>query len=311
MLSRVAQRLYWFARYMERAENTARLILIRHQLILDLPANIQPHWGLLINVMGANSEFEQLKRKPTEKSVIPFVFGNKDNPGSIMSSVANARENMRTTREVMPEETWERVNSLFLSMSKRSGKDLPRAQRHKILSNVIHSCQQISGLIDASMNHDESYQFIRLGRNIERADMTSRIVDTASISLVGEPEEIMPYRNVQWVSVLNSISAQQMYRLSVRRKVNPESVLDFLLKSSVFPRSVLFCVEQMGDCSAKLKNSKKTLALTKSTVKNLQGMNISDLEGDKLNVFIDEFQMRLSEINSAIKRTWFHPEEKS
>lgn len=238
MLSRVAERVYWLGRFMERAENTARLILVRHNAVLDLPTEVQPGWDLLLQVLGAEASFAELSGAATEKNIISFVFGERENPSSIISSLTSARENMRTTREILPSEAWERVNSLYLSVARRSQKDLPHSVRHVVLNNIVQSCQQVTGMLAGSMNHDAAYQFVRMGRNLERADMSTRIIDAASAGLMGNIHETSPFRNVLWISVLQSLSAYQMYRLNVRRRVNPEDVLAFLFQSTVFPRAV-------------------------------------------------------------------------
>ena len=117
MLSRTAERVYWLGRFLERAENTARLMLVRHQAILDLPKEVQPGWEILLDVLGAHENFAALPGVANEKNIISYVFGERDNPSSIISSLTSARENMRTTREILPSETWERVNSLYLSVA--------------------------------------------------------------------------------------------------------------------------------------------------------------------------------------------------
>ena len=129
MLSRVAERTYWLARYMERTEDTARLILERHHNILDLPRALQPGWGAVLEVLGAQEGFAQLSKATTEDNVIRYVFGDRNNGSSLISSLTAARENMRTTREVLPSEAWEQINSLYLSVARRSSKGLPRGSR--------------------------------------------------------------------------------------------------------------------------------------------------------------------------------------
>ena len=112
MLAQTAERVYWFSRYIERTENIARLMLVRHQLILDLPTAIQPSWRVLVEMLGFTDNFDSSYQEATEKNVITFLFSDRNNPGSVISSIASARENMRTTREVLPSESWEVVNAL-------------------------------------------------------------------------------------------------------------------------------------------------------------------------------------------------------
>ncbi|MGB5324005.1 MAG: alpha-E domain-containing protein [Pseudomonadales bacterium] len=308
MLSQTAERVYWFSRYLERTENIARLMLVRHQLILDLPTKIQPGWQVLIDMLGLTEIFESSNKSATEKNIIAFLFSDQKNSGSVISSIKSARENIRTTREVLPSETWELVNALYLSVAERSGKELPRSQRHKVLNEVIGACQNISGLLAGTMNHDDAYQFILLGRKLERADMSSRIVDVGSSSLVGAKTEILPYQNVQWISILRSLSAYQMYRLSVRRKVTPESVLNFLIKSTVFPRSIAHNLQEMETCIQKLSNHQQPLSLIQKLLVKLNEVPISEIQRDKLHEFIDELQKATARIHESINQTWLHPE---
>ena len=307
MLSRVAERVYWLGRFMERAENTARLILVRHNAVLDLPTEVQPGWDLLLQVLGAEASFAELSGAATEKNIISFVFGERENPSSIISSLTSARENMRTTREILPSETWERVNSLYLSVARRSQKDLPHSVRHVVLNNIVQSCQQVTGMLAGSMNHDAAYQFVRMGRNLERADMSTRIIDAASAGLMGNIHETSPFRNVLWISVLQSLSAYQMYRLNVRRRVNPEDVLAFLFQSTVFPRAVAHSLLEIQHSMQLLPDNKPALAVVVNLQRQLKETDFSLLAGQALHEFIDELQLQLVDVHKVITATWFTP----
>lgn len=307
MLSRVAQRIYWLTRYLERAENSARLMLVRHHAILDLPRDIQPDWDSLLYALGAQEQFARLPGAANEKNIISFVFGERSNPSSIISSLTNARENMRTTREILPSEAWERVNSLYLSVARRSNKDLPRASRHSVLNNIIQCCQQISGLLSGTMNKDAAYQFVEMGRNLERADMSTRIIDTASADLRVVGDDALPFQNVLWISVLQSLSAYQMYRINVQRNVSRADALEFLLQSKVFPRSVAHCLLEIENSMNKLPHNKDALQSVGALQRKLKRSNFKTLEGESLHTFLDLMQQRLSAIDQAIYTTWFSP----
>ena len=309
MLSRVAQRIFWLSRYLERAEDSARLILVRHQSILDLPRSVQPGWGLLLEVLGAQEDFANLRKAPNENNIISYVFGERENSSSIISSLAAARENMRTTREVLPSETWERVNSLYLSVARRSSKALPRGSRHSVLNNIIQSCQQITGMLSGTMSADASYQFIRLGRNLERADMTTRIIDVGSANLLGPGEESLPYQNVLWISVLQSLSAYQMYRLGVGANIQPQDVLEFLFRNNEFPRALSHSLQQIEDSMKQLPHNDPPLKVVRSVQRKLKRTKCGELRGEELHHFIDELQLRLDKINQAIFNAWFNPEQ--
>lgn len=309
MLARTAERAYWLGRFLERTENTARLILVRHHAILDLPKEVQPGWDLLLQVLGAEQDFAALPGVANEKNIISYVFGERENPSSIISSLSAARENMRTTREIMPSETWERANSLYLSVARRSQKDLPRSARHTVLNNIVQSCQQITGMLAGTMNQDAAYQFIRLGRNIERADMSTRIIDSASAGLMGRTEDVSPYRNVLWISVLQSLSAYQMYRLNVQRNVNPQDVLEFLFQSKVFPRAIAHCLTEIESGMKLLPDYKPPLAVATKMQAKLASTDCGELVDNALHDFIDELQIQIVDVHNAIVENWFTPGE--
>lgn len=309
MLSRVAERLYWFARYVERIENTARLLLVQHHLMLDLPVRVQPGWNLLIQVLGADDAFKQVPGKATEKTLVRFVFGNRENPSSILSSILHARENIRTTREVMPKEVWERTNSLYLSVSRRRKQDLPRNQRHKILNDIIQRCQQITGMLSGCMNHEQGYVFMVIGRNLERADMTTRIIDVGSAQFAGVDEEIAAYNGALWVGVLKSLSAYQMYLQVVQRSVNEKGVLAFLLHNKAFPRAIAHTLSEITSGVESLPRNAATLGVLHEVAKHVNDVDLAQLQGMQLHAFIDDLQLQLERIHASIYDTWFDPKK--
>ncbi len=308
MLSRVAERLYWFARYVERTENTARLLLVQHHLALDLPSKVQPGWGLLIDVLGATEAFSQVPGRATEKNVVSFAFGSQENPGSIINSLRAARENMRTTREVMPKEIWERINSLYLSVAQRRKQELPRSVRHRILNDIIQRCQQVNGMLSGCMTHEAGYHFMVLGRNLERADMSTRIIDVGSARLGGADEDNLPYRGMLWVGVLKSLSAYQMYLQAVQRKVNAGDALDFLLLSPSFPRAVRHALREITAAIDSLPRNQRPLQAIGETAALLDGADTQQLHGTALHQFIDDMQLQLEDVHGSIYTTWFAPE---
>ena len=177
-----------------------------------------------------------------------------------------------------------------------------------MLNDIVQRCQQITGMLAGSMNNDAAYQFIRIGRNLERADMSTRIIDTASARLLGEREEILPYRNVLWVSVLKSLSAYQMYRLSMRRNVNPQDVLRFLLDSKEFPRALAHTLNEIDTSIGLLPRNKEPLAVIAGVKRAIGKADHDALTGDTLHSFIDDVQLMLDGIHNSINSTWFEPD---
>jgi len=296
---------------MERAEDTARLILERHQSILDLPRAIQPGWEPMLEVLSAQEGFAQLKKATTEDNVIRYVFGDRSNSSSLISSLAAARENMRTTREVLPSEAWEQINSLYLSVARRSSKGLPRGSRHAALNNIIKACQQNSGMLSGNMSHNAAYQFLQMGRMLERADMTTRIIDVGTADLMTDNEEHLPYKNVQWTSLLESLSAYQMYRVSVRSKVNPSDVVNFLLRDEDFPRALVHCLLKLESSMQLLPGNGPALKIVAKVLRKVKRSGSkaarNALMGDALHDFLDDMQRQLTSIHQVIDDTWFSP----
>ena len=147
MLSRVAERLYWMARYLERAEDTARLTQSFNHLIMDIPAGSEPGWDILVRILDAEPVFGENHRAFNEQNVLKFLIADEENAGSIHFCIKAARENVRTTRDVLPEEVWEHVNELYLFSMEHAAKSVGRRTRHAFLEQVVTRCQMINGLL--------------------------------------------------------------------------------------------------------------------------------------------------------------------
>lgn len=312
MLSRVAERIYWLGRYMERCENTARLVNVNSNLLLDLPSNVRVGWGSLIDISGTGKYFERDTQLADEKTVVNFILADKKNPASLMNSLSFARENSRITREIMPMEAWELINDLYHYIRDRVDKVTSRRDRNIILLHVINSVQQFTGLLAGCMSHNNAYDLIRLGRNLERADMTTRIVDAGLVNLVphlsiGGTEVLEPYDNILWMSVLRSLSGYQMYRQHVRDRVNADAVVKFLLQNEDFPRAVARCLKQLEQCVWAMPNCEKVLPPIMKAQQMLDEADLSQLLEKGLHEYIDELQMEIGNLHFKIAETWFLP----
>lgn len=307
MLSRVAKQLYWFARYIERAENTARLINVNTNLLLDLPRQHEFGWQSLIEITGSEELFASLYDTPEERHVMRFLISDRSNPGSIQSCLFFARENLRTTRDIIPREAWELVNDLNLFTKNNLTSGLSRRRRWGFMKNIIGSSHQITGLLAGTMNHDVGYDFLRMGRNLERADMTTRIVDVRSADLLLEHDGLTPFGNIQWMSVLKSLTAYQMYRQYVKLRVRGPDVLKFLLQTEIFPRSFAHCLEQVQLCLENLPESDPLLRNVLSLRRNVKEADVDKLAkaGEDLHNYIDQLQSQLAGLHAAITHTYF------
>jgi uncharacterized alpha-E superfamily protein len=307
MLSRVAETLYWLARYIERAENTARIVNVNANLLLDLPKGIAPGWKPLVDITGANSLFEEHYKDYGERQVMRFLLGDERHPGSILSALAAARENCRTIRDFVPREAWEQINVLTLFAREGLQKGLTKNGRHAYLRGLITHGQLITGLLDGTMLHDQGFEFLKLGRYLERADMTTRIADVHSATLLPDADEVRPYDNIQWVSVLKSMTAYQMYRRSTQIRVQRGPVLGFIFRSPRFPRSLRWCIDHTRTCLERLPRNEASLRVNGRLARTLDAAELDGFSQKELHDFIDELQLGIAELHGEIAQTWFPP----
>jgi uncharacterized alpha-E superfamily protein len=308
MLSRVAENIYWLSRYVERAENTARIVTVNANLLLDLPKGIAPGWRPLIDITGANAAFEELYKDYGERQVMRFLLGDERNGGSIISCLAAARESCRTIRDFVPREAWELLNQLYLYARDELQKGMTKGGRHVYLKYIVLGCQSINGLLSGTMLHDQGYDFLHLGRFMERADMTTRIVDVRSANLLPEEAtELLPFATIQWVSVLKSMTAYQAYRRSEQVRVQRGPVLRFLFQHPDFPRSVRHCIEACRQSLERLPRNESALRVAGRLKRNLESTEPRKLNQQQLHAYIDDLQMAVGELHVEISRTWFPP----
>jgi uncharacterized alpha-E superfamily protein len=307
MLSRVAENLYWMARYLERAENTARMINSTTQVLLDLPRGASFGWDVLIKVAGLDELFAAHHPEADEPSIIRFLIRDERNPSSILSCIHRARENCRTFREVLPMAFWERVNGLYLYISRHAARTtLGRGERYQVLNGVIERRESIVGLLAGSMSRDAAYHFIKLGRNLERADMTTRIVDVNSaVVLPADGALQAPALERLWMSTLSAMSAYQMYRRHVGVHVSSHAVVDFLLKDPHFPRTVQYCIEEIETCLSALPEHAEAMRAVRRAARRLRDMRLEILPPVVLHEYLDQIQADLGEVHRAMSKQYF------
>jgi len=242
LLSRVADALYWMARYIERAENVARFLDVNHNLMLDLPGQYQGQWQPIVNTTGDLNLFRKRYGQATQENVVRFLGFDPEYPNSIYSSIVAARENARSIRETISSEMWQQINSLYLMITEESRKSV--LSLPDFCHDVRMACHLFEGVTHSTMSHNEAWHFISLGRRLERADKTTRILDVKYFILLPSVADVgTPFDDVQWGAVLKSVSAFEMYRKKYGRIV-PERIVEFLLLDGAFPRSVRYSIGQ-------------------------------------------------------------------
>ncbi len=307
MLSRVAENLYWMARYLERTEDMARLINATTLLLLDLPPGAQFGWDILLQVAGVSELYREHYGPPEETRIMRFLIADERNPSAVLSCIHQARENSRTFRDVLPAEFWERINALFLfGRDHASASAANRHDRYAFLNEVIARRHALVGLLVGSMSQDTAYQFVKLGRNMDRADMTTRIVDVTTAVILPQRDSLREAVGESlWLGVLRAMSAFEMYRRHVSVQVRGNQVVNFLLKNGKFPRTVKHCLGEMEVALALLPNSGGPLDMVRRARKRLDALRFDNLSPALLHEYLDQAQKDLGTIHHAIHREYF------
>jgi uncharacterized alpha-E superfamily protein len=246
MLARDAESLFWTGRYLERAEDTARLLDVTyHGMLETTPAEEAQAWRDVLAAVRLDGAFADTKRTLSATSVCEYLVLDPRNSGSILSAVEQARENARTVREQLSTELWESLNSFCLELRARNLRADLEFQPHELYGMVRRQCQTVAGVAAETMARDEGWRFFVLGWNLERAEMACRLLSVRY-------RQLSPSAFHQWMGTLRSASALEAYRRTYRASMDPVDVVEFLLLSRTFPRSVLFSLRTAENALARL-----------------------------------------------------------
>jgi len=310
MLSRVANTLYWMVRYVERADNLARLIDVNQQLLLDSESldseRLRGFWQPIILSTGDEEAFHSIYDQAGSSEVIRYLTDDPRNPNSITSCIALARENARTVRDQLSDELWEELNALYLfSRSDEAGR-LVASDPPRYYERIRRSAVTFLGIAASTTARDEEWDFMDLGRYLERADKTTRFLDVASY-LPSDEDEVADASSdhLHWSAILRSCSALGAFR-AVQRQISAKAVVDFLLFSSQFPRSVHFCVERVDVSLHRISGtargtfSNKAERETGRLLADLAYGSVDEAFGAGLHGYLDALQERFNAIGEAI-----------
>jgi uncharacterized alpha-E superfamily protein len=304
LLARAAESLYWAARYLERAEDTARIVREHTNLIVDLPTVVPVTWVPLLAITGEEMTFTSRYERADELSVLRFLVGDRENRSSIVSAIAQARENLRTVRELIPNELWHAVNDLYLYIAGNNAEGIVRASRRRFLDRVISECQLCAGITSGTMSRSDPHSFIRLGTYLERSDMTTRVIDVSAATIGAQGEAAM-HGNVQWASVLRSVAGLQMFRRSTNANATGSTVVAFLFADALFPRSVAFCAEQLSRSLRSLPDPVKLVDLCHVLATMSRSIEVQPLDLVTLRRSVDEVQKASADIHAAVAANYF------
>ncbi len=310
MLSRVAESIYWMSRYIERAENVARFVDVNLHLMLDLPVGMETQWQPLVATTGDDEVFAERYGEASQEAVIRFLTFDTKNPNSIISCLRAARENARSIRENISSEMWEQLNLAYLTVME-TAEEWAMAEPHEFFSDIKMASHLFIGLTDNSMSHSEGWHFCRLGRLIERADKTSRIVDVKYFILLPSVWHIdTSFDDIQWGALLHSASAFEMYRRTYGL-ISPTPVVKFLLLDREFPRSVLHCLSRAEESLHAISGTpletfsnpaEQRLGQLRSEFAYAQ---VKQVLSSGLHEFLDAFQTKLNLVGADIHEMFF------
>jgi len=312
LLSRFAENGFWMARYMERAENVARILDVNESFARD--SHGEQEWLPIVQLHADDDAFVASYPEATAEAVIEFYIIDRDNPNSIIQSVRAARENARTLRHLISIEVWSQLNVFYGFIAGLRPRDLN-------LSNLSHLCQQIkegcqlhTGIVEGTTFRDQGWLFYQLGKMIDRADQTTRLLDIKYHRLLPAVADVGSAIDVsQWNALLRSVAGYHGYRRVQPRGMTPETVAEFILLNPAFPRSVTRCIQDIRGVLDQLRAEPelRNIPFDVSGLVDLDAQMATTIEaaiGAGLHEYLDLVQINLQHLKTAIAHSFFgHP----
>ncbi len=317
MLSRAAESLYWMCRYAERAENVARFLDVSLQVMLDMPDTHGNPWAGVIAATGDHAAFATRYGVPTRDAIVRFLTVDAESPNSIVTCISRARDNARSIREAISSETWEQINKWYLLVRESAATGSIIDDPHDFLAAVKEASHLFVGVTYLTMTHGEGWHFGRLGRLLERADQTSRIVDAKQALLQAHPAELSASLDeIHLSSLLRSVSALEMYRKRYGR-FDHTQVIEFLILDKLFPRSIQHCLHKAQRSLQAITGTPWDASGTRP--ERLLGRLGADYEftiveeilARGLHEHLDELQSKLNGVGAAVYETFFARQQES
>ena len=313
MLSRVAHAVYWIGRYLERAENVARFAEVNQYLTLDLPPGAGEQWEPLVDITGDEALFHARHGEASRDNVLHFLAFDPEYPNSIASCVRMARENARNVRDAITLEIWEQIHQFHELVQEEARRHSGGMIPYSFFAQARNASHLIHGIAEDTMSHTELWQFMRLGRMMERADKTARLLDVKYFILLPSVDEVgLPWDDLLWCAVLRSASALEMYRKRFGR-VRPDRIIEFLLLDREFPRSVQFCLERAQLCLHAISGTPPGAFRTKpeqlvgQVHARLSYARAEDIILSGLHEALDDLLAHLNTVDRGIHEAYFAP----
>ncbi|MBU6359277.1 MAG: alpha-E domain-containing protein [Chloroflexota bacterium] len=315
MLSRVADSLFWMSRYIERAENITRILTINFNALLDMPmVDAAKSWRPLLAISGDLSLYEDLYPEINVRNVMDYTLWHVGNPNSVINCIVRVRENARSVREQISSEMWEHLNRLYHHL-RSMNRDATRRSPHEFFTIVRDGSHAFQGITNTTMPHGEGYEFIQLGKYIERAGMTLRALDSKYATVNALPEGL-PEASLHLIALLKSCSAFEAFRKSNGSQLQASRVAEFLLLSSEFPRAVRFCLQHCLDSVNAISGKESDVIRTvpdRQTPQRLFGklnaeleyLDMQDVLDQSLVDYINDLFARINAAGDTITRSFF------
>ncbi len=317
MISRVAESCFWMNRYVERVEVLARMLNVNRAFQLDTVISTSDRWRPLVIVSGEEKRF--LKRTAEAsvddgETVQHYLTWEEDNPSSLASSLREARDNARTIRETVSLEMWETLNDLWVWFNDRAARRMYDRDRHEFYARLRDQCLLFHGIAQATMLHEDPFEFMRLGTALERAGQTARVLDIKHHSVGPTEGEVeTPVEAAQWVATLRFCSGIEPFLKREDMPLSGKSVADFLLFDLAFPRSVLHNLLRVRNFLNLVRPPLPTPigqashAIISETIEGLEAMDIDRVLEAGLHETLTSVVSATASIGAAIHRDFFDP----
>ena len=303
MLSRSAKHLYWLSRYVERTENIARMIDVNLELILDFPDDHSLNWKPLIDTLDINDLFESKYKNYNETNVLNFLFEDKKNSSSLKNCLVMSKYNIETIKDDLPKSANISLNHLYEHIIDNKISKVHKRKKLQYITNIVSMTQNFFGSINDNLSRGYEFEFIRLGRFVERTDMISRIIDCLCVSK--SSKQTHDFSTMEWISMLTTLSAQDAFRKEAKGEANRGEVITFLLKNDSFPRSVFRSLITIELCLQNLPRNKKLLQMISRLIGSSERSKLYNFDDKRLHLYLDNLQKNVSSIDSKIHNIYF------
>ena len=303
MLSRSAKHLYWLSRYVERTENIARMIDVNLELILDFPDDHSLNWKPLIDTLDINDTFESKYKNYNETNVLNFLFEDKKNSSSLKNCLVMSKYNIETIKDDLPKSANISLNHLYEHIIDNKISKVHKRKKLQYITNIVSMTQNFFGSINDNLSRGYEFEFIRLGRFVERTDMISRIIDCLCVSK--SSKQTHDFSTMEWISMLTTLSAQDAFRKEAKGEANRGEVITFLLKNDSFPRSVFRSLITIELCLQNLPRNKKLLQMISRLISSSERSKLYNFDDKRLHLYLDNLQKNVSSIDSKIHNIYF------